>query len=188
MLRWLFTIVTIATSGVLAAGEDIVSYNGYQPFPEAPPFTVLTTELTPKFKDCARCHEPEDNDPEIRKLKTRHTREIDHGGNRFWCMTCHGGENLEHLRTARNERIDFEQSYLICGSCHADRQRDWYFGGHGKRISGWQGDRVIQACTICHDPHKPAKQPREPLPPPPVRVGLERQDHHRPEPLETWRR
>ncbi len=115
-------------------------------------------------------------------------REIDHGGNRFWCLTCHAGDNIDYLRTSNNEKIEFGQSYLICGSCHADRQKDWYFGAHGKRVSGWQDERVILACTHCHDPHKPAVTPRAPKARPPVRVGLERQEHHPPAATRTWDR
>jgi hypothetical protein len=145
--------------------------------PDAPNFTVQPRNSKLKFGDCLGCHEEGDIDPEPRRLRTRHVREIDHGGNRFWCMTCHAGDNIEYLHTSSYEKIEFDQSYLICGSCHAKRQKDWYFGAHGKRVSGWQDERVILACTECHDPHKPAVMPRTPKPPQPVRTGLERQKH-----------
>lgn len=188
MLRWLLLFVAASSPCILAAAEADPVQPADQIYPEAPPFTVQPRNGKLKFEDCSRCHEEGDTDPEPRRLRTRHVRKIDHGGNRFWCLTCHDGEKIEYLRTASNEKVDFEESYLICGSCHADRQQDWYFGGHGKRVSGWQGERVILACTHCHDPHKPAVAPRAPKPPQPVRVGLERQEHHRPETSPTWER
>lgn len=188
MLRWLSMIVAVASPGIIGAGEADRGENGYQLYPEAPAFTVQPRNDKLKFDDCSRCHEEGDIDPEPRRLRTRHVREIDHGGNRFWCLTCHDGDNIDYLRTASNERIDFEQSYLICGSCHAGRQKDWYFGAHGKRVSGWQDERVILACTHCHDPHKPAVAPRPPKARQPVRVGLERQEHHPPALSRTWDR
>jgi len=187
LLRWLSIIVVIATPGIIAAEEADAGPTGYQVYPEAPRFTVQSRNNTSKFQDCSRCHEEGDTDPEIRRLRTRHTREIDHGGNRFWCLTCHDGEKMDFLRTSRNEKVEFDRSYLICGSCHADRQRDWFFGGHGKRVSGWQGERIILACTECHDPHAPATKPRKPQPVPPVRVGLERQEIHRPATSHVWK-
>ena len=181
-------MIVLATPGLIVAEEADPGQSENHRYPEAPEFTVepRTDEL--EFEDCSRCHDEGDTDPEPRRLKTRHTREIDHGGNRFWCLTCHDGDNIDYLRTSSNEKVEFEQSYLICGSCHADRQKDWYFGAHGKRVSGWQGDRVILACTHCHDPHKPAVEPRSPMPRQPVRLGLERQEHHPPETPRTWDR
>ena len=188
MLRWLPMIVAIATPCITGAEEADPVQAVYQFYPEAPEFTIQPRNDKLKFEDCSRCHDEEDTDPEPRQLKTRHIREIDHGGHRFWCMTCHDGENIGFLRTSRNERIDFDQSHLICGSCHADRQKDWFFGGHGKRVSGWQGERIILTCIQCHDPHAPAMEPRKPRPPPPVRIGLERQEHHPPAISPAWER
>ena len=186
MLRFLLAIVAVATPCIPVAEEADSDQTETQLYSEAPRFTIKPRNNTLKFYECSRCHEEGDIDPEPRRLKTRHTREIDHGGNRFWCLTCHDGDNLEFLRTSRNEKIVFDQAYLICGSCHADRQKDWYFGGHGKRMSGWQDDRIILACTQCHDPHTPAREPREPQPPPPVRAGLERQQHQPPATSRAW--
>ena len=183
--RWLWIVPILV---FISEGRADTGQANNQLYPEAPPFTVQPRENELKFEECSDCHEEGDTDPEPRRLRTRHVRKIDHGGNRFWCLTCHAGDRIEYLRTPDNEKVDFEQSYLICGSCHADRQRDWYFGAHGKRVTGWQEERVIYACTHCHDPHKPAVKPRAPMAPPPVRIGLERQEHHRPEISRTWER
>jgi hypothetical protein len=186
MLRWLSLIYAVSIPGIVTGGETGREENGFHPYPESPTFTILARHDTPESDDCTRCHDREDTDPEPRRLRTRHVREIDHGGNRFWCMTCHDGENIGFLRTSTNDRIDFEHSYLICGSCHANRQKDWYFGGHGKRVSGWQGERIILTCIECHDPHLPAAKPRKPGPPPPVRIGLEMQKHDLPATNPEW--
>lgn len=187
MLRWLPIIFAVGTPGLITAAELQPDEEEDQLYAQAPAFTVQRRDKESKFQPCSRCHEEGDTDPEPRRLKTRHTKKIDHGGNRFWCLTCHDGDNMDFLRNSRNEQVGFERSYLICGSCHADRQRDWYFGGHGKRVSGWNGDRVILACTQCHDPHSPAQEPRKPRPPPPVRIGLERQEHHAPATHQLWK-
>ena len=187
MLRWLSLIVALVTPGIPGAGEADAQQTGIiNAYPDAPPFTVRPRQDAPDFDECSDCHEEGDTDPEPRKLRTKHVREIHHGGNRFWCLTCHNGDKIDRLRTSGNENVDVDKSYLICGSCHADRQRDWYFGGHGKRVSGWQEERVIRACTECHDPHKPAVKPRPPKPRPPVRARLERQELHMPETTRIW--
>lgn len=187
LLRWLSIVLVASLPGSLGAADAPVQAAD-QLYPDAPAFTVQPRNTNSKFEDCWDCHEADDIDPEPRRLRTKHVREIDHGGNRFWCLTCHAGDNIEYLRTSSNEKIEFEESYLICGSCHADRQKDWYFGAHGKRVSGWQGERAILACTHCHDPHKPAVAARAPLPRPPVRVGMDRQETHQPEIHPIWER
>lgn len=186
ILRCLSVIAAVAMTGITGAGEPAEDQTGLVPYPEAPEFTVHQRDRDSRFSDCSRCHDPEDSDPEPRKLRTRHIREIDHGSDRFWCMTCHDGDNIGYLRSSGNEILDFDQSYLVCGSCHADRQRDWFYGGHGKRVSGWHGERVILACTECHDPHAPSMKPRKPAPPPPVRTGLERPKHNPPATPRAW--
>lgn len=188
MLRWLLMIVTVATPVITGAEEADPYLSQTQLYPEAPPFTVAPRVYKKRFRhDCSRCHDEGDTDPEPRPLKTRHIREINHGGNRFWCLTCHDSNNMDFLRTSREEKIGFDKSYLICGSCHAKRQKDWYFGAHGKRVSGWQGERVILACTQCHNPHSPAREARKPMKPPPVRIGMERQQHFTPEIEYSWK-
>jgi hypothetical protein len=52
---------------------------------------------------------------------------------------------------------DFNDAYLVCGQCHYQPQKDWYYGGHGKRAEArWQGERTIYNCTHCHNPHAAA--------------------------------
>lgn len=117
---------------------------------------------------CLDCHEDaEINKPTERKLNDEHDKiKLEHGGKRFWCPTCHLLSNMNFLRSLKNQEIHFNRSYLICGQCHFQRQKDWFVGGHGKRIGNWKGDRVILVCTECHNPHSPAIKPKKPDPPP----------------------
>lgn len=111
--------------------------------------------------------------PTPRKLVAApHPAALDHGRGRIWCLDCHQLKDRDHLHTLAGEPVDFDAAYLVCGQCHFNRQRDWYFGAHGKRVGNWRGERVIYSCTACHDPHSPSLKPRAPSPPPPVRAGL----------------
>ena len=37
----------------------------------------------------------------------------------MWCLDCHLGKDRDTLRSVSGERIDFDQSYLLCGQCHS---------------------------------------------------------------------
>jgi hypothetical protein len=103
MVRWLSIILIVTLPGIIAAKETDLVRTGRQLYPEAPEFTVQPRSDKLKFEDCSRCHEEGDTDPEPRRLRTRHVREIDHGGNRFWCLTCHDSDDIDFLRSASNE-------------------------------------------------------------------------------------
>jgi len=189
MLRWLLIILFLSaclSTGATEAGAENTAPG--LPYPEAPPFSVQSRIEKPGFFPCSRCHEEGDTDPEPRRLRTRHTREIHHGGGKMWCLSCHDIDNVAYLTTLGDRKFGLDQAYIVCGNCHPYRQKDWYFGGHGKRVSGWREERVILNCTHCHDPHAPAIPPRPPQPPPPVRAGLERQEHHPPVTKQVWER
>lgn len=125
-----------------------------------------TEEL--EYYPCMDCHEDQElNVGKVRALTEEHTDIVlDHGGGRFWCTTCHNLENMNYFRSMKNERIDFNKPFLLCGQCHAPRQKDWFFGGHGKRIGSWRGEKVGLSCTECHYSHSPRIKPRPPDPPP----------------------
>ena len=125
------------------------------------------------FYPCDQCHESMEPNPEIRPLNAMHDSALEHGRGRIWCLSCHDLENRNFLTTLLNELVDFDEAYLVCGGCHANRHRDWSFGAHGKRVDNWQGERTVYNCTHCHDPHNPAIKARAPKPAPPVRAGLE---------------
>ena len=79
------------------------------------------------------------------------------------CSTCHAPENVALLALRGGGRATLDESYRLCGQCHFPEADAWAGGGHGKRLDGWQGRRVVMACTDCHDPHRPALQPRIPF-------------------------
>ena len=132
------------------------------------PFRVPPRKDELQYFPCMDCHEDEEiNIVEEHKLTEEHeTLVLEHGGERFWCPTCHNLENMDHLRSMKNQRIDFNESYLVCGQCHFERQSDWFRGGHGKRIGNWNDEKIILGCVECHNPHSPSIKPKKPDPPP----------------------
>lgn len=143
-------------------------------YPGAPAFSVVARKPQLVLYPCSQCHKvlPLNRQPRA-LVAAPHVASLAHGGGRTWCLDCHVAEDRDWLRTVDGRRVDFDQSQLVCGQCHGARHRDWSFGGHGKRVANWQGERQIYACTHCHDPHAPALAPRAPSPPPPVRAGLQ---------------
>ena len=144
------------------------------------PFTGRArTEVLDDYP-CADCHEDEPGNRRERELTEEHEdKQLDHGGGRFWCLTCHGSKDKNTLSSLKDKAISFDKPFILCGQCHFQRQKDWYMGGHGKRISGWRGPRTVKVCTECHDPHSPSIKPFKPSPPPLVRKGLLRREFSR---------
>lgn len=79
------------------------------------------------------------------------------------CSTCHAADNVARLSLVDGKRTTLDESYRLCGQCHFAQAEAWAGGGHGKRLDGWQGRRVVMVCTDCHDPHSPGVQPRIPF-------------------------
>lgn len=146
------------------------SFAGY---PDAPSFTVVDRSDKIAFYPCAACHGVLPLNPQPRKLMAPHPAAMDHGNGQFWCLDCHAADDRDQLRTLSGGQVAFNEAYLVCGQCHYEPQKDWYFGAHGKRAGGWQEERSIFNCTHCHNPHDPAIKPRAPEAPPPLRKGLE---------------
>jgi hypothetical protein len=144
-------------------------FDGY---PGAPPFTVVPQKDKLTWFPCTACHAAMTPNPEPRLLHSPHPAALAHGNGRFWCLTCHQLKPRDELHTLSGQAVDFNDAYLVCGQCHFNRQKDWYFGAHGKRVGNWKGPREIYNCTHCHDPHSPTLKPRAPEGPPPVRAGL----------------
>jgi len=145
-------------------------FSGY---PAAKPFTVVPRKDQLTFFPCTNCHNALKPNPEPRKLTAApHPAALLHGNGRFWCLTCHQLQGRDQLHTLSGQSVDFDDAYLVCGQCHFNRQKDWYFGGHGKRVKNWRGQRAIYNCTFCHDPHDPTLKPRAPGKAPPVRAEL----------------
>lgn len=79
------------------------------------------------------------------------------------CSTCHAADDVELLPLREGGRATLDQSYRLCAQCHFQQVEAWAGGGHGKRLDGWEGRRVVMGCGDCHDPHKPAIEPRVPF-------------------------
>lgn len=91
------------------------------------------------------------------------------------CFTCHAPDKGMSLRTLSGDSVGWNKPYMVCAQCHFRQAEDWAIGAHGKRLGGWAGDRVVQNCTGCHNPHDPAFKSRmpaiEPMNSAPTRSG-----------------
>lgn len=79
------------------------------------------------------------------------------------CATCHAADNVELLALRSGERATLDHAYRLCAQCHFSQADAWAGGAHGKRLDGWLGRRVVMGCADCHDPHRPALEPRIPF-------------------------
>ena len=142
--------------------------------PGAPAFTVVPRQPHLALYPCAQCHQvlPLNTTPRT-LVAAPHPAALVHGQGRMWCLDCHAAKDRNALHTLRGEQLSFDQSHLLCAQCHSARHKDWSFGGHGKRVEGWTGNREIYSCTHCHDPHKPSIDLRAASSRPPVRAGLQ---------------
>jgi hypothetical protein len=84
------------------------------------------------------------------------------------CSTCHSPDAVDQLALRNGDRVGLDHSYRICAQCHFSQATSWAGGGHGKRLDGWQGRRVVMGCTDCHDPHRPRTVARIPFRPPTI--------------------
>jgi len=146
---------------------------------EAPPALVIASRLAVLEENelfpCSDCHDPDmlESDPAPRVLTEEHgDLKLVHGGERFWCLTCHHSDDRDKLTNLKGAPLSFDESPLLCGQCHYQQQREFVHGAHGKRLENWRGERKVIACTGCHNPHAPAIAPRRPWRPERVREGL----------------
>ena len=79
------------------------------------------------------------------------------------CSTCHSPDAVDMLALRSGDRVGLDKGYRLCAQCHFAQADAWAHGGHGKRMDGWQGRRVVMGCSDCHDPHRPAPLPRVPF-------------------------
>jgi len=160
-------------------------FNGYG---QAPAFAVVPQKDSLTFYPCTQCHKAIPPNATPRKLEAPHPAALNHGKGRMWCLDCHQIDDRDSLRTLKGQKVDFNDSHLVCGQCHSNRHKDWYFGAHGKRAVNWKGERELFNCTHCHDPHDPAVKPRKPSKAPPVRAGLEPMQGSDHEAEKVWER
>lgn len=139
------------------------------------------------FFPCSQCHDNWPTNETPRKLAPVHEVSLNHGEGRLWCLVCHDAKNRDKLTTVRDGNVDFDESWKICGQCHSNRQKDWYYGAHGKRAYFWKGEKIRYNCTQCHNPHNPPFMHRKAQPIPPVRAGLQRmKPKEKHEQLKIW--
>lgn len=164
----------------------------YAGFPE---FKIKGRLRSSEYFLCSECHDGVELKPRpiIRELRKEHTNinlehiKQEHGTEKFWCTICHDTSRPDYLVGLKKQSIHFDQSFLLCGQCHSQNQKDWLFGAHGKRTENWNGERTILLCTECHSPHTPALEPAPPNPPPPARQGQILVKSVHPEgPRKTW--
>ncbi len=111
-------------------------------------------------KDCARCHKPGQEpyrDESLPPGQDAHWDVAVHHADDMECFSCHRKEDPSRLVSVIDQDATLETSYLHCGSCHKDQFQSWLGGAHGKRVTGWNGVRIIKNCSACHDPHAPAR-------------------------------
>ncbi len=131
-----------------------------------------------EYYPCDTCHDEGDEvNTNPRALVEDHEDlELVHGRKRFWCLTCHDVSDRNSLVLFNGERVDFDSSEKVCAQCHFRNFRDFEGGAHGKRLNAWRGERLLEACTTCHNAHSPAIKPRKPKAPP-DRPRTEHENH-----------
>ena len=173
MLRLIVVLLVVCMSQVALAepsapGLAALSASEPQDPPDVPP-----RKDTLVFHPCSQCHEYWKTDATPRELAPVHEVGLKHGNGQLWCLVCHDPDDRNSLHSVRGGKVDFDAAWKLCGQCHSARQKDWYFGAHGKRVQNWQGEPERYNCTHCHNPHRPPFVLRKAKPPPPVRAGLE---------------
>ncbi len=140
--------------------------------PSAPPQAEERVEVPPPpFTEgifpCSACHKELKVNRTPRVLSEMHPDiELNHGGERRWCLDCHDPDDRDRLHLASGERISFDESYRLCGQCHGEKFRDWRAGVHGRRTGDWNGHKKYLLCAHCHNPHQPRFKPLQPKPAP----------------------
>jgi len=120
------------------------------------PLFILSRKERLKKYPCSTCH-LQHKEAFSKSMNSPHNEIIlSHGDESpLDCSHCHNSNNPDLLTTIGGQKIDFDESFLLCGGCHFEQKEDWEGGAHGKRVSNWTGERVIYNCTNCHDPHAP---------------------------------
>jgi hypothetical protein len=140
------------------------------PLAPEPPFKLALVDRKPsEAYPCSECHDAEwETDSKPRVIEDHADVVLRHGGGRFWCLECHDTEARDKLVSVGGAPTPFERADRVCAKCHAQQQRDFLHGAHGKRVGRWDGERVLWPCVKCHDPHAPAIAERKPMPGPPA--------------------
>ncbi|RJX30508.1 MAG: hypothetical protein C4525_12295 [Desulfarculus sp.] len=152
---------------VVAAGLALNLFKGQQVLGQTNEYRVPPPALSKDIYPCSRCHQNLPVNTTKRKLVKFHTDILlEPPTMQMWCTDCHNPTNLDKLRLASGEAIEFDQVYRLCGQCHGTIYRDWKVGIHGKRVGMWKGDKLYRLCISCHNPHQPAFKAIAPEAPP----------------------
>ncbi|MDZ7639438.1 MAG: cytochrome c3 family protein [Bryobacterales bacterium] len=140
------------------SGRETVPAEG---FSDVPPFQTLARIPHVETYPCSQCH----NEP-LKVLVANRPKEeplshwqvtMQHAPEEMMsCQTCHGAGNMDDLEMLNGKPASYNAPYTLCSQCHMTQAKDWAGGAHGKRLDGWAGERVVENCTGCHNPHAPA--------------------------------
>ncbi len=127
-------------------------------------FFIPERESHIKSFKCTECHTKPVSEMSSDDFKKAHWNiKLDHANSKTMnCVTCHNGNDMDHLKSLTGEQIRFNKSHQMCAQCHSRQFEDWKGGAHGKRIAGWAPPRVSNTCVNCHDPHAPHFESRWP--------------------------
>ncbi len=147
------------------AGEYFKEHGTLEGYGELP-----TGEAEPGGR-CNVCHAQFKPNPTPRDLSAaprepNHRFEFNHGGGRFWCLTCHNPVDRDTLRLFNGSEIPFEEAPLLCSQCHGVIYEEWKEHIHGRWVGSIENPEPDVICTDCHNPHDPEFKPIEPEKPP----------------------
>lgn len=127
-------------------------------------FSIPERKSNIKSFACTDCHTKPLQQMQSKDLKKAHWNiKLNHANiHTMNCVTCHDGNNTNHLKSLTGNTIDFNKSYKLCSQCHQQEFKDWTGGAHGKRIGGWAPPRVSKTCVGCHNPHSPGFETKWP--------------------------
>lgn len=130
-------------------------------------FAVDPPPFTDGIFPCNDCHAFQAPNPIRRELVEWHDDILfKHDSENRWCLDCHDLKERDSLKLANGRKLDFKESYKLCGQCHGEKYRDWKVGVHGKRTGEWNGKKEYLLCVHCHDPHTPKFKKLKPDPAP----------------------
>lgn len=120
---------------------------------------------------CTRCHGeglPEATAPVPEKAHW--DVQLAHGAAAgLTCASCHRRDDPAVLSGPAGREVGLDHAYRLCSDCHFQQVEDWVGGAHGKQVGAWAGERIVENCAACHDPHDPGFPQRLPAtfaPPP----------------------
>jgi hypothetical protein len=151
-----WTMAGLVLLGACADPSDVPGHTA--PFvPAASSVSIIPRQTLLPTYPCSDCHDKRTPNPQRRTLTEFHTARnaLRHGDSERWCYQCHSIVDIDRLVIANGSLVTFDQGYLVCGSCHGDKLRDWKLQVHGATQGYWNGPKTRQSCPACHNPHEP---------------------------------